>query len=132
MQNLAYKTYGDVTSRTTGDNQIEYALFQQITDALKGVAETEDPALDIWADAINRNLELWTALSADLLHPENALADQTKTALLQLAQYVRHTSLQILSGEAGTTEIVDLVELNTTIMAGLSGSPAAHPEEDAA
>lgn len=129
MQNLAYKAYGDVTSRTAGDHQIEYALFQQITDALRLVAAAEAPALSVWADALHRNLELWTRLSADLLHPQNTIPDETKAGLLSLARFVRQTSLQVLAGEPG---IDDLIEINTTIMAGLCGAGDGVATEDAA
>ena len=129
MQDLAYKAYGNVTSRTAGDKHIEFALFQQITDALQSVASTDTPALSAWADAINRNLDLWTALSADLLNPENALTSETKQGLLQLASFVRRSSMQILSGQG---DIKDLIEINTSIMAGLTGSGDSVPAEDAA
>ena len=130
MQNIAYKAYGNVTSRTAGEKHIEFALFQQITDALKSVEATESPALSLWADAINRNLDLWTALATDILHPENTLADETKQSLLQLAQFVRRTSMQILASEGG--QLTDLIEINSTIMAGLPGNSQSAPAEDAA
>ena len=107
MQALAHKAYGEVRNRTADNKSLEHALFRQITDGL--IAAT-------WADAVNRNLELWTLLATDLLHPENRLNEATRKSLLELSIFVRRTSMQILGGEG---EITDLVEINESIMGGL-------------
>ncbi len=129
MQKLAIKAYGEIEHRTAGDKQIEYALFQQITHALKDLSRTEPASPTLWADAINRNLQMWTIIAVDLLHPENALPEDTKKSLLYLAEFVRQSSMQILAGDG---DIADLIEINTSIMAGLSGSAALAPGEEAA
>ena len=118
MQALAFKAYGEVKQRTAGERNIEFELFQQITEALEHVARSEDVAPALWADAIHRNLQLWSALAVDLLHPGNALPDEVKKSLLYLSEFVRQTSMKILSG-AG--ELADLVEINRTIMGGMMG-----------
>jgi flagellar protein FlaF len=117
LQQLASKAYGQVTQRTANEKQIEFALFQQITDQLEEVEQAEAPAPAIWADAIDRNLQLWTMLMADLLLPENALPIDTKQSLLNVAHFVRRHSMQLLSGNG---ELADLIEVNRTIMAGIS------------
>ncbi len=123
MQNVAHRAYEAVSSRTMGDEHVELAVFRQITSELQTVLIMSPVNLTMWADAINRNMELWTILSADLLRPENALAEETRRGLLQLAEFVRRTSFSIL---AGSGEIADLVEINQTIIAGLEG--AARPD----
>ena len=50
MQQLAYKAYGEVTSRTANNGQIEYALFDEITQALKSVDQDEMPSPAVWGD----------------------------------------------------------------------------------
>ena len=76
MQALAVKAYGEVRNRTADNKSLEHALFDQITDALRDVAvDQEKTDAAKWADAVNRNLELWTILTTDLLHPENKLPD---------------------------------------------------------
>ncbi len=129
MQKLAFKAYGEIEHRTAGDKQIEYALFQQITHALKDLSQTGPTSPTLWADAINRNLQMWTIIAVDLLHPENALPEDTKKSLLYLAEFVRQSSMQIL---AGGGDVADLIEINTSIMAGLSDSAALAPGEEAA
>ncbi|WP_018148338.1 flagellar biosynthesis regulator FlaF [Henriciella marina] len=118
MHNLAHKAYSNVTSRTASDKQIEYALFSEVTNALKDVAAQDVPLPAVWADAIDRNLQLWLLLSVDLLSPENGLDESLRTNLLTLAEMVRRVSYSVLSGD---TDISDLVEINETIMKGLSG-----------
>lgn len=119
MQALALKAYGEVTQRTAGEREIEYALFSQITDALKEVSETKDVQPTEWAETIHRNQQLWTTIAIDLLNPGNALPEEMKRSLLYLAEFVRQSSLKILAGEG---EIADLIEINQTIMNGLSGA----------
>lgn len=125
MQALAYKTYGQVTQRTADAKAIEFALFEQITQALEQVQTDGDADLAFWADTLHRNLQLWTLISTDLLNPENALAPETKGGLLSLSEFVRRTCHQVLSGGEG---IADLIEVNRTIMAGL-GAPVQSAQE---
>jgi len=122
LQALAFKAYGEVKQRTAGEKEIEYALFRQITDALEQVARAENVQLADWADAIHRNQQLWTTIAIDLLHPGNGLPEQTKRSLLYLAEFVRQSSIKILSGEG---DIADLVEINQSIMNGLTGNVAS-------
>ncbi|MFN7054793.1 flagellar biosynthesis regulator FlaF [Hyphomonas sp.] len=116
MQALASKAYGQVTQRTANGRSLEYALFEQITHGLEEVAASAVPAHGTIADAVYRNAQLWSTLAADLLHPDNALPDETRAGLLGLSEFVRRTSQQILAGAGG---IDDLIEINRTIMPGL-------------
>jgi len=118
VQKLAFKAYGEIGHRTASDKQIEYALFQQITHALEDAALAGSTSPTVWADALNRNLQMWTIISTDLLHPENNLPEDTKNSLLNLAEFVRQSSMRIL---AGNGDIAELVDVNTTIMVGLAG-----------
>ncbi|MEM5518843.1 flagellar biosynthesis regulator FlaF [Henriciella sp. AS95] len=122
MHNLARKAYGDVTSRTATDKQIEYALFSEITNALKDVAAQDMPPPAIWAEAIDRNLQLWLALSIDLLNPSNQFDPQLRIGLINLGETVRRISHRVLAGEA---ELDELIDINEAIMAGLSGDPGS-------
>ncbi|WP_300380656.1 flagellar biosynthesis regulator FlaF [Henriciella sp.] len=117
MHQLAFKAYGDVTHRTASDQQIEYALFREITHALQNVAQDDDPPPAVWADAIDRNLQLWTLLSVDLMNDENQLDAGLRVSFINLAESVRRISYSVLGGRA---EISELVDINETIMEGLS------------
>ena len=126
MHNLAHKAYSTVTTRTASDKQIEYALFSEITNALKDVAAQEVPPPAVWADAVDRNLQLWLHLSIDLLNPDNQLDPSLRNNLLTLSEMVRRISYKVLSGEI---DIKELVEINEMIMKGLSGDPGPGPME---
>jgi flagellar protein FlaF len=121
LQALASKAYGQVTQRTASGRALEHALFEQITLGLEQAeaAGPADPAL--LADAVYRNLQLWSALSADILHPDNALASDTRAGILSLSEFVRRTSQQVL---AGAGSLAELIEINRTIMPGLAGTAA--------
>lgn len=121
MQSLAYKAYGDIQQRTASDKEIEYALFLQITQDLESVASEDKPVPAVWADAVSRNLQMWTLLAADLMGDNNALHEDIKRGLLVLSEFVRRTSMTILSGGEGIDELIDI---NKTIMKGLSGEAA--------
>ena len=116
MQALAYRTYGTVQTRTVDENGIELALFKQITDQMESV-DVDDPlAISTKADALYRNGQLWSLLSADLLHPENALNDETKRSLIAIAEFVRQTTPKGLSD---SVVLKDLIELNHNIISAL-------------
>ena len=121
MHQLAYKAYGEVTNRTASDKQVEYALFSEITQALQDIAQQEAPLPSVWADAIDRNLQLWTLLSTDLMSAENQLPPEIRKSLLSIAESVRRMSYDVLAGDG---DLADLIEINETIMQGLSGAPA--------
>lgn len=125
MQKLAFKAYGEIEHRTAGDKQIEHALFQQITHSLKDISQSGTASPTLWADAINRNLQMWTIIAVDVMHPENALPEDTKKSLLYVAEFVRQSSMQIL---AGGGDVADLIEINTNIMAGLAGTAPLNEE----
>jgi flagellar biosynthesis activator protein FlaF len=119
LQSLAFKAYGEVTQRTAGEKDIEIALFQQITNELRNVSDADTVQPTDWAEAIHRNQQLWTMIAIDLLNPGNALPEEMKRSLLYLAEFVRQNSMKILSGSG---DIADLIEINQSIMMGLSGA----------
>jgi flagellar protein FlaF len=110
------KAYGEVAKRTASDRQLEFALFMQITTALENLMIPDRVSLSDWADAINRNQQLWTILAGDLMLPSNALPDDLKRRLLLLSEFVRRTSLKVLAGEE---DMSGLIEINKAVMAGL-------------
>ncbi|MEM7637643.1 MAG: flagellar biosynthesis regulator FlaF [Pseudomonadota bacterium] len=119
MQALAQKAYGEVRNRTADSRSIERALFRQITDAMIEAQDLKqsDPAK--WANAINRNLDLWTLLASDLMNPDNGLDAGLRKSLLELSVFVRRSSTKIL---AGADELPDLIDINESIIKGLANA----------
>ena len=119
MQALAHKAYGEVRNRTADPRSIERALFRQVTDAMIEAQNLKQSDPEKWANAINRNLDLWTVLATDLMHPENQLNEGLRKSLLELSIFVRRASTQILSGGEG---LADLIDINESIIVGLENS----------
>lgn len=126
MQSLAFKAYGEATQRTASGRSLELAVFEQITQELQKVHENKgaDPAE--WADAIQRNMQLWTIIATDVLSDGNKLPAETRKGLFALSEYVRRASMQVLSGKAG---LGDIIEINRSIIAGLNGE-STQPEQE--
>ena len=116
MQALAVKAYGEVQKRTADPRSIEAALFRQITDGMIAAKDLRDSDPSTWANAINKNLELWNVLGSDLLHPDNQLNDSLRKSLLELSLFVRRATTKIL---AGSNELEDLIAINESIIQGL-------------
>ncbi|MGH1422091.1 MAG: flagellar biosynthesis regulator FlaF [Hyphomonas sp.] len=114
---MAYRAYGEVRDRTASSTTIELSLFRQITAALKEVAASSTPDPASWADALSRNMSLWAILAADLMRPENEMPLEIRTGLINLSEFVRKTSMRVLSG---SDEIQDLIDVNITITKGLA------------
>lgn len=119
MQALAHKAYGEVRNRTADNRSIERALFRQITDAMIEVQDAKRSDPEKWANAISRNLDLWTLLATDLMHPENQLGEGLRKSLLELSIFVRRASTEILGGGDG---LADLIDINESIIKGLENS----------
>ncbi len=117
--------YGVATRALGTDRDVEYRVFGQVTGRLARALE-DGTGIAALAEAIHENNRLWTALAVDLAGPDNALSDPLKAQLLGLAIFARKEGDRVL---AGGGDLRMLIEINTTIMAGLRATPArAEPE----
>lgn len=114
MQNLAHQAYGNVQARTASEKEIEQALMAEITAALEEIASQEKPALSDWYDAINRNLQMWTIFTTDLLNNNNPYPNELKAQLLYLAEFVRQQSRALFSNGAG--DLNELIAINKILL----------------
>lgn len=107
------------TALRTG-RSIEHQLFSQITARLRDAAASGDfPRL---AAALHDNRRLWTVLAADVADDENALPASLRAQIFYLAEFTGHHTARILT--EGATP-APLIEINRTIMAGLTGEAGA-------
>src|ERR1700739_3035084 len=85
--NGAAAAYGSVIRQTADPRDIEYRVFEQITSAMQAVAS---PGTNFATKirAVHRNRELWQTLAADLAASENALPEELRAGLLNLAIWV--------------------------------------------
>ena len=106
--------------RTARDS--EYAVFAQVTHALRAVDEADRGAFPQLARAVTDNQRLWGVLAEDLMNEANLLPLQLRASLLSLSEFVRKHSLAVLGGRAS---VAPLVDINTMIMKGLRGDVEA-------
>jgi flagellar protein FlaF len=100
----------------------EYAIFAQVTQALRAVDPSDRAAFPRLATAVCDNQRLWATLAEDLMHDGNALPLPLRAQLVSLAEFVRRHSMAVLGGKGG---IDPLVDINTAIMKGLRGEVEA-------
>ena len=119
MQALAHRAYGNVQQRTAGDDQIEIAIIKQITAELENVDGNKETGPADLADAVSRNLQMWTIFATDLADPGNSAPDQAKASLISIAGYVHRESRKILAGDGSIT---DLIDVNRNLLTSLTAS----------
>ncbi|WP_375262891.1 flagellar biosynthesis regulator FlaF [Palleronia sp.] len=108
---LARDAYGASTRAIRTPRSEEYDAFARITSAMrKAVTFSEKTA------SANLNRRLWTLLATDLVSDQNELPRDLRASLLSLAEFTNQYTSKILRGEA---EISVLIDINTTVMAGL-------------
>ena len=98
----------------------EYAAFQTVTARLNQVHRDAAPMSER-AAALHTNRKLWTILASDLADGDNGLPQSLRAQLFYLAEFSLLQSRKALHDEAA---LGALVEINTAVMRGLSGTEA--------
>ncbi|MBK5946555.1 flagellar biosynthesis regulator FlhF [Rhodobacter veldkampii DSM 11550] len=113
---LAKTAYSAPGQPTRTNRSTEYELFARITRRLVAAQSATVSDIQVLANALHENRQLWTTLAIDVADPENRLPQDLRARIFFLAEFTsRHTS-KILSGYADSTV---LIEINTAIMRGL-------------
>ena len=118
----ARSAYGSASSSIRTGRDSEYAVFAQVTSALRAADEKDRAAFAHLARAVTDNQRLWSTLAEDLMSDDNALPLALRGQLISLSEFVRRHSLAVLGGRAG---VAPLVDINTAIMKGLRGDVEA-------
>ena len=113
----AYGAYGAASRALGTPRSLEYQVFSRVTGQLKRALDEDRPFAEL-AAALHDNHRLWTALTADLAHHDNALPPALKRQLVELARFSLAHGAKVLRREA---EAGVLVEINTAVMRGLRG-----------
>lgn len=126
---MSVSAYKRTMRETESPREIERRIFSRITAALATYAETHDNAesemarMQVMAgslkQALAENIRLWSALKADLAHPDNALQPDLRAGLLSLALFVERQTRLVLRGEG---KVAPLVSTNQRIIEGLAGN----------
>lgn len=110
------------TIRTTeSPREVERKVFINVTGALERHAE-DGPLSAGLRQALESNQKLWLTLRGDLLSPENSLSTELKKGLVQLSYFVDGHTIKVIKGEASVKPLIDI---NRSIISGLSGSAPA-------
>ncbi|MBC7133490.1 MAG: flagellar biosynthesis regulator FlaF [Roseovarius sp.] len=99
----------------------EYDALARVTRALQMAEQTRESDFARLASAIHDNQRLWTIFAVDVADPKNELPVPLRARILALADFTRRHSGQVLREKAA---VDPLVEINTALMRGLSGSGA--------
>lgn len=132
---MSVSAYKDVIRQSEAPRQIERRVFAKITSNLEAHAEDFDYAetyfdrLQILSgglrQALQENIKLWSALKYDLASATNALSPELRAGLLSIALWVERQTAAVLGGETGA---LDLIEVNRSILNGLSGVTPEYEE----
>ena len=119
---MSLRAYQQAAQRAETPRDVEYRLFAQVTRALLDVRSTPREDLSAWIDVLHWNRRIWAALADDCAQPGNALPEATRAQVISLSLFVHRTTSQVMRREA---DIEVLIDLNRTMMQGLSGRPEA-------
>jgi len=109
-------TQPDATLRPM--RSIEYEALVRTTRLLATAWPRRKDDFPALAAALNRNLQLWSTLAADVASPENGLPAPLRAQLFYLYEFCEQHSRGILEGR-GSIEV--LIDINTAVMRGLRG-----------
>ena len=119
---MSLRAYQQAAQRAETPRDVEYRLFAQVTRALLDVKSTPREDFSAWIDVLHWNRRIWAALADDCAQASNALPDETRAQVISLSLFVHRTTSQVMRSE---TDIDVLIDLNRTMMQGLSGRTEA-------
>lgn len=119
---MSLRAYQQVAQRAETPRDVEFRLFAQVSRALVDLKSKPREDLRAWIDVLHWNRRIWAALADDCSSPTNALPDETRAQVISLSLFVHRTTSQVMRNEA---DIEVLIDLNRTMMQGLSGQPEA-------
>jgi flagellar protein FlaF len=122
---MSISAYKKTILETEDPRALERRIISQITARLVDAAAFYDNS-DNKIEALNQevrsvvwdNQQLWLTLKIDLMNKDNPIEDQTKAHLINLSGFIDKQSARIFSGSG---KISLLIEINQSIIAGLSG-----------
>jgi flagellar protein FlaF len=122
--NQAENLYQNPARAVMSDRGNEIDLFRRSITELRQVSGGDGTLSGENAEKISRNLQLWDALSVDILSPKNELPDDIKIMLINLGKFIRQHTFELYAGR-GTVDV--LIDINIAILGGLEGNPTEQP-----
>ena len=117
---MSLRAYQQAAQRAETPRDVEYRLFAEVTRALMDLKSTPRSEIQAWIRVLHWNRRVWAALADDCSQDSNALPEATRAQIISLSLFVHRTCSHVMREEA---DIETLIELNRTMMQGLSGRP---------
>jgi flagellar biosynthesis activator protein FlaF len=124
---MGLAAYQQTQTRTETPRDLEYRLFAQVTLAMMDLKAVPKSDLARWIDILDWNRRVWSFFSNDCLREGNQLPQALRASIVSLAIWVGKYTSEVMRGQG---DIDDLIDINRTIMQGLSS--AAQPQSAAA
>lgn len=117
---MSLQAYQKAQRSAENPRDTEYRLFAQVTQALIEANKAGRSNIPQLIDALDWNRRLWSALAIDCSTKGNQLPDALRAQIISLSLWVsRFSSDAAAKGES----LEPLIDVNKTIMAGLSPRP---------
>ncbi len=114
----ARAAYGRSVAPVRTNRTQEYDLLARCTQALSAAWTRRKEDFPGLATALTENLQLWSALAADVAEAGNGLPAPLRAQLFYLYEFTAGHTRTVLDSR-GSVEV--LVDINTAVMRGLRG-----------
>lgn len=112
----AKRGYAEHSVSTRSDRRSEYEIVARVTQELRDCAVQSKKNFAAYAEALNMNQRLWTALVVDIADTNNPLPKELKARIIYLAEFTNEHTRRILREKAS---VMPLLEINMAILRGL-------------
>ena len=113
---LATRGYAENATTVRNDRRSEYDVFGRVTKALRDTATKAKSDFPAYAEALDLNRRLWTALVGDVADPANPIPADLKARVIYLSEFTQLHTRKILREGAS---VMPLLEINMAVMRGL-------------
>lgn len=115
---MTLSAYQVARARAETPRAAELRLLTEITGEMMMAEEQGVRGVGL-IDALHRNRQMWSAFSTDCGTEGNGLPPQLRAQMISLALWVDRFTSEVMAGRGPIRELIDL---NRTIMEGLSGT----------
>jgi flagellar protein FlaF len=118
---MSIQAYQATAQKTESPRQTEYRAFALVTRGLIDAAALPATEFGRRSEALSKNRQLWVVLAADCGVEGNVLPTSLRAQIISLSIFVDKHSRAVMR-EGASFDV--LIDINRTIMQGLSPSPA--------
>lgn len=118
---MTLNAYQAARCRAETPRAAEHRLLSQITGEMMD-AEAAGHSGALLIPPLHRNREMWSAFMTDCSAPGNGLPDGLRASIISLGLFVQRFTSDVI---AGREPIGELIDINRTMMEGLTGQRLA-------